>query len=384
LHLPELVVNIYSTGTHVPKQHDLPDYRDLLRALQALEEPRVPLQKIEQGLNIQNPSLRREILEDIEGLQSTERRDELHCEYAFTFDRGPERLVVKQYKKGTLQIQVTAGELYKAILECIIPRYNLHYPNAQLSVEALLQVNGAHEVTARTSVGDFPVVQEIPFLHVGTDESGKGDYFGPMVVVAVLIDASTKAKLEALGVRDSKLLSDKRCRELATQIREICRGRYEEVEILPERYNELYQSFRKEGKNLNDLLAWGHARAIESLLERVSCTHAVADQFGDAYYTRSRLMEKGKELQLTQITKGERYLAVAAASILARERFLTRLEKLSQDYGVELPKGASEAVVLAAKRLADEKGSEELSRVAKLHHKTTFKVMEQEVKSNAE
>jgi ribonuclease HIII len=379
-----LVINIYSTGTHVPKQHNLPEYQKLLRELQVLEEPRVPLQKVEQGFNIQKPPLRREIQEAMERLQPTQQRDEPHCEYALRFDRGQERLVVKQYKKGTLQIQGTAGELYKVILECLIPRYNLHYPSAQLSVEALLRVRGAHEVAAGTSVVHSPAVQEVPLPHIGTDESGKGDYFGPMVVAAILIDASTKPKLEALGVKDSKLLSDKRCREIAAQIRELCRGRYEEVEILPERYNELYQSFRKEGKNLNHLLAWGHARAIESLLERVSSTHAVADQFGDEHYIHSRLMERGKKLQLIQIPKGERYLAVAAASILSRDRFLTRLEKLSQDYGEELPKGASDAVVIAAKRIVDEKGSEELTRVAKLHHKTTLKIMEQGVKSNAE
>jgi ribonuclease HIII len=384
LHLPEFVITIYTTGTHIPKQHDLQDYQELLRTLQALEEPIVPIRKIEQGFNIQNLSLRREIQTALEGLQPTEQRDDLHCEYAFRFDRGQERLIVKQYKKGTLQIQGMAGEIYKAILECIVPRHNLHYPSAHHSFEALLQPRGAHQVTVGNSVVHSTAVQEIPLPHIGTDESGKGDYFGPMVVAAVLVDTLSKQKLEALGVKDSKLLPDKRCRELAAQIREICQGRYVEVEILPERYNELYQSFRKEGKNLNHLLAWGHARTIESLLERVSCTHAVADQFGDEHYIRLRLMEKGKKLQLIQITKGERYLAVAAASILAREKFLTRLEKLSKDYGVELPKGASEVVVLAAKRIAEEAGSEELTRVAKLHHKTTFKLMEQGAQSNAE
>ena len=379
--LPELTINIYNTGAHTSKQHDrreYQEYQELLKALQAREESRIPIRKVEQPFNIQDPSLRAEIREALGQLQPAERRQEPHCEYTFRFKRGQEHLVVKQYQKGTLQIQGTAGELYKDILECIIPRYNLCHPNAQLSVEALLQTKEAAE-TATASLPVTPLgIQEVPLPHIGTDESGKGDYFGPMVVAAVLVDALTKPKLEALGVKDSKLLSDRRCRELAVQIREICRRKYEEVELPPKSYNKLYENLRKEGKNLNHLLAWGHARAIESLLKRFSCAHAVADQFGDEHYIRSRLMEKGKQLQLIQVPKGERYLAVAAASILTRDKFLARLEKLSQEYGIELSKGASEAVIVVAKQIVANKGSGELRKVAKLHHKTTHKIMEKE------
>jgi ribonuclease HIII len=219
---------------------------------------------------------------------------------------------------------------------------------------------------------------EISFIslpHIGTDESGKGDYFGSMVVAGVWIDEPTKTEMEALGVRDSKLLSDKRCKELAAQIRHICCGKFEEVEILPERYNDLYEQFKKEGKNLNHLLAWGHARAIESLLVRHPCSYAIADQFGDEKYILSRLMEKGKGLKLAQTPKGERYIAVAAASILARDRFLARLEKLSRRYEISLPKGASDIVVQIARQIVDKKGPEELKNIAKLHHKTTQKII---------
>jgi ribonuclease HIII len=242
----------------------------------------------------------------------------------------------------------------------------------------LLQTMKSSGATSEHIPASLPSIQEIPFPHIGTDESGKGDYFGPMVVAAVLVDAQTKSKLEALGVRDSKLLSDKRCHELASKIREICRGKYVEVEIPPERYNELYEDFKKEGKNLNHLLAWGHARAIESLLERQPCTHAVADQFGDEHYIQSCLMEKGKQIQLIQMPKGERDIAVASASILSRDKFLTRLERLSQESQIELPKGASEAVVMAGKQIIAKEGPDDLRRVAKLHHKTTHKILEKE------
>jgi ribonuclease HIII len=373
-HLSELVINIYHTGVHTPKQHEHPEYQALLKALQVTEEPRIPIRKVEQHFNVRDPSLRVEIRDALEQLQPAERRDERYCDFMFRFDQGQEHLIVKQYQKGTLQIQGTAGELYNILLESIIPRINLRYPNAKLAVGAFLQSEQAPIIPSSPPVRDR---EEVPFPYIGTDESGKGDYFGPMVVAAVLVDGVTASRLEDLGVKDSKLLTDKRCRELAAQIRELCPGRYEEIEMLPERYNELYERFRAEGKNLNHLLAWGHARAIESLLARFSCTHAVADQFGDEHYIHSKLMEQGKRLQLIQVPKGERFLAVAAASILARDRFLARIEKFSQDYGMALPKGASDIVVEVAKAIVHAKGITALGKVAKLHHKTTTKLTAQ-------
>lgn len=376
LTIPKISINIFATGTHTPKRHDRLEYQELLKTLDRIDESGISLRKVEQSLNIQDPSLRAKIREALEGCQPSEQRKEPHCDYAFVFTQGKEHLALKQYAKGTLQIQGTAGKLYKTILECIIPRYNIHHPAGQLSVETFLQTKETPGMASPSFSMTSADTREIPLPHIGTDESGKGDYFGPMVVAAVLIDAQTKPKLEVLGVKDSKLLSDKRCRELAAKIREICKGKYEEVEIPPERYNELYESFRKEGKNLNHLLAWGHARAIESLLERQSCTYAVADQFGDEHYIQSSLMEKGKQIQLIQLPKGERYLAVAAASILTRDKFLARLEKLGQGYGIDLPKGASDTVIIAAKKIIERRGTAELRKVAKLHHKTTYKILE--------
>ncbi len=220
--------------------------------------------------------------------------------------------------------------------------------------------------------------REVPLPHIGTDESGKGDYFGPMVIAGIWLDEPAKVKLEAMGIRDSKLLSDKRCRELAAEIRIVSSGKFIEVEIPPERYNELYDQFKKEGKNLNHLLAWGHARAIESLLDKSPCSYAVADQFGNERFILSKLMEKGKKLQLIQTPKAERYIAVAAASILARDRFLSRMEKLSQEYGILLPKGASDRVIQPALDIIKKRGIDELKKVAKLHHKTTQKILKKQ------
>ena len=171
-------------------------------------------------------------------------------------------------------------------------------------------------------------------------------------------------------------MSDKRCRELAQAIRQEFRGSYHEVEVLPERYNELYDQFKKEKKTLNHLLAWGHARALETLLERRDSKHAVADQFGDESYIRSKLMERGASLELLQTPKAERYMAVAAASVLARDKFLSRLHQSSREVGIDLPKGASPAVVDAGRGIVAKLGTEGLRRVAKLHFKTTGRVID--------
>jgi len=375
--LPQLVISIYNTGSHTPRKHNAPDYHQLLESLQTLEESTVSLRKVEQTLQIQDLSIRQAIRDALEELQPNQSQGELHCDYVFLFEQEQERLVVKQYGNGTLHIQGRGGELYKRVLDCVVPQYNLHYPNAQISVESLLgQEELAKPVNTIRSPSSSGDVSEIPVPHIGTDESGKGDYFGPMVVAGIFLDGKVKSKMESLGIRDSKRLSDKKCREIAVRIRELCNRQYAEVEISPERYNSLYNEFQKEGKNLNHLLAWGHARAIEDLLSRFSCNHAVADQFGDEHYILSRLMEKGRKLQLIQLPKGEQYLAVAAASILARDRFLARLERLSEEYDLILPKGASENVVGAAKQVIERRGEEELRKVAKLHHRTTQKVIE--------
>jgi len=343
---------------------------------QGQEESRIPLRKVEERFRIQDPSLRGLIREALEHLQPTEERQEPYCEYSFKFSRGKELLVIKQFRKGTLQIQGSAGDLYKTVLKRIIPLYQSHVPHGRLSLEDLLKTEESSEpITTPHAASPFDEIQESPLPHIGTDESGKGDYFGPLVVSGVLMDVHTRPELERIGVRDSKLLSDNRCRELAAEIRILCRGRYEEVEIPPERYNKLYEDFRKEGKNLNHLLAWGHARAIENLLKNNPCTHVVADQFGDEHYLQSCLMEKGKQVHLIQVPKGERDLAVAAASILSRDRFLARLEKLGQEVKTKLPKGASKTVVAVAKKIVEEKGAQELRRLAKIHHRTTSKVL---------
>ena len=204
---------------------------------------------------------------------------------------------------------------------------------------------------------------------IGTDESGKGDFFGPLVVAAFFMPEGQEGALRALGVKDSKRTSDARCREIA----DVLKAGYVHsvVSVGPEKYNALYEKLR----NLNRLLAWAHARAIENILERVPAGKAVTDQFGDERFVREALLKKGRAIDLVQMPRAEEDTAVAAASILARAEFLTRLHFLAKDIGADLPKGASAIVEAAAVKLVREKGPDILNKVAKTHFKTTARVL---------
>jgi len=205
--------------------------------------------------------------------------------------------------------------------------------------------------------------------HIGTDESGKGDYFGPLVVAGFFLPDDQEVVLRELGVKDSKRISDNRCREIAETLKQ--GYTYSIVTIGPEKYNELYDRFR----NLNKLLAWGHARAIENILDRVPASMAVTDQFGSERFVLNALLERGRKIELVQRTKAEEDLAVAAASILARAEFLKRLHFLGVDCGLELPKGAGPQVEQVAAALVRTRGAGTLKKVAKTHFKITGRVL---------
>jgi len=204
--------------------------------------------------------------------------------------------------------------------------------------------------------------------HIGTDESGKGDYFGPLTVAGVFLPDGQDEVLREIGVKDSKRISDGRVRELA----EIIRSGYTHsvVAIGPERYNELYERLR----NLNRLLAWAHSRVIENILEDVPCSLVVTDQFGDKAFVLNALMKKGKNIELIQKPKAESDLAVAAASILARAEFLKRLYFLSKDAGIDLPKGSSPLAEEVGVKLVRAQGIGILDKFTKKHFKLTKRI----------
>lgn len=201
--------------------------------------------------------------------------------------------------------------------------------------------------------------------HIGVDESGKGDYFGPLVVAACFVAPEYLAELE--GVQDSKKLTDKKALALARQIKSICP--YEVLVIMPKRYNELYAEIR----NLNRLLEWGHAKVIEEVQKKQPCSLAISDRFADPRGLISKLKKKGIDIELQSYVRAESDPAVAAASILARAGFLERLGSLSNEFEIDLPKGATN-VIGTGKRFVDQYGRERLGEVAKLHFKTTASI----------
>jgi ribonuclease HIII len=215
---------------------------------------------------------------------------------------------------------------------------------------------------------------DVGYPVIGTDESGKGDYFGPLVCAAVCVDEAGAETLRSIGVRDSKTCTDGEIRELAEKIREVCAGKFEVIEISPDRYNTLYVELAREGKNLNTMLAWGHARAIEELLKKVDCPVAIADQFGDERYILGKLQARGRSIRLIQMPRAEANIAVAAASVLARDRFLEKMAVMGKRYGMTFPRGASAAVIRAAQEFAKKNGVAKLPSVAKIHFKTTAEV----------
>ena len=211
---------------------------------------------------------------------------------------------------------------------------------------------------------------------LGVDESGKGDFFGPLCIAGVYLNESVIKAWEGRGIRDSKnISSDKRMAELADLIRNTPGCVTTVVPIGNEAYNRLYTKMR----SVNAMLAWGHARVIENLLGQKHRMNpppvrAISDQFAASKsVVEKALMTSGKQIELVQRHKAEEDLAVAAASILARDEFVKGLAKLEKQYAVKLPKGASKAVDEVAKTIFAERGVDGLAKVAKLHFRTALR-----------
>ena len=210
-----------------------------------------------------------------------------------------------------------------------------------------------------------------PDVYLGTDESGKGDYFGPLVIAGVFIDKETSDRFKKLGVKDSKELSDNVIKKYAEEIKSTVGDKYEIISISPPRYNELYAKIG----NVNRILGWAHARVLENLLERCPASEAISDKFGDEKLIINSLQENGKKIVLHQFTKAERFTAVAAASVLARDKFNGWFDKKKKELKINLLKGASAEVEKLAAKIMAEKGEKYLYEIAKVHFKTTAKII---------
>lgn len=208
-----------------------------------------------------------------------------------------------------------------------------------------------------------------PEEYIGTDEVGKGDFFGPLVVAAVYTDPGTREKLKRIGVRDSKEIGDLQILQLAREINEITQDRFEVVLISPSKYNDLYGKL----KNLNQLLNWAHSKAIDNLLDNTECKYVITDKFSRKDLDVSTLSAHA-DVEFVQETKAERFTGVAAASIIARGAFLEWFDQQAKK-GYRIPKGASLEVEDYAKKLLKKIGPEKFDQLVKKHFKTYNKIL---------
>lgn len=201
----------------------------------------------------------------------------------------------------------------------------------------------------------------------GSDESGKGDFFGPLVVAAVVADEQAALNMQLRGVRDCKALSDKKILELEKVIMDEALD-YSVLELKPRFYNLRYEQIKKQRGNLNNLLGSGHINALSQVLERQKrCGSALIDQFMRSDALLKELHERFPDVSVMQQPKAEANMAVAAASVLARARFLRSMAALSAQAGEQLPKGGGAQATAAARRLAQRQGREALRDYVKLH-----------------
>ncbi len=294
-------------------------------------------------------------------------KPEQYCDYRLDGKGGEGWLRAKQFTNGTLYLEASSEALLAQMTGLLGDS-----PAASAAAPAATGKPGRTSTSNKLTANASGLI-DIQGTYIGTDESGKGDYFGPLVIAGVLVTDAAKAPLLKLGVTDSKKLTDALIAKLYQGLVDIVgEEAIAVIDLGPAKYNELYDRLKSKGKNLNHLLAWGHAMAIEKLLERFpDCNQAIADQFGDERYIVSQLQEKGKGITLHQTPRAEANIGVAAASIVARYRFTRHMQQLSEQFGIDLPFGANPVVKQRARALISRHGREALSQVAKLHFKTT-------------
>ncbi len=276
---------------------------------------------------------------------------------------GSTKVTIDCFKTGNALIQGQAGKLRNEIQ---------NWWNEQKAVSKAQK--GLSNEQSLLWQEPLTRVQKTGIAHIGSDESGKGDYFGPLVVAAVYVNAQTEQQLVSLNVRDSKTLPDNIILSRAEEIQRVCRGQGIIRRYLPERYNALYAQFG----NLNLLLADAHAQAIAKLQQTVASEHAIVDQFADESLVQRALLKLGCKITLEQRPRAEDDIAVAAASIIARATFVTSIQELSDRVGIHLPKGASDPrIVTTGREIVAKHGRDMLGKVAKLHFKTTAAILQE-------
>ncbi|MCK9280484.1 MAG: ribonuclease HIII [Melioribacteraceae bacterium] len=291
--------------------------------------------------------------------------------YESTIQYGTDKFKLLFYfgKKGVKKVIQGNSSLpaYKEIEELISGEMKLGLASG-VSGKDIGGVSGGRAGTL-SGGNPLPPVFVEPESYIGTDESGKGDFFGPLVSAAFYVDSlKSQARLRLLGVKDSKMLSDKQIRGIAVYLRTEFEGCYNIISINPARYNEMYPKIM----NINKILNWQHSKAIEGLLEVTKCKTVITDKFSKRELNIS-LKSDNSDIDFIMLTKAERFVGVAAASILARDTFNLWFEREARE-GRKLPKGNAAIVEEAANKIIDDLGKDALNNFVKLHFKTTLKL----------
>ena len=257
------------------------------------------------------------------------------------------------YQSGKLVIQ---GSCVDDVVQALLEEFKIQNVN--------LNCNSVSNNEKNKKTSDKTTSNHNYSAYIGVDESGKGDFFGPLVIAGVCVNEDNKQLFIDMGIKDSKKINDKTIKKMSLEIKK--RSVWSTVMITPTKYNELYSKF----KNLNKLLAWGHARVIENILNKYPCEYALSDKFADESLIKNALMKNGKNIILEQRIKAESDIAVACASVLARNAFVEKIESLSSYYGINFPKGASKLTIEAGREFIKKYSKDELKNVAKIHFKT--------------
>ncbi|HOH47481.1 MAG TPA: ribonuclease HIII [Candidatus Cloacimonadota bacterium] len=261
------------------------------------------------------------------------------------------------------------------------------YQSKTRGVNTLINKGGSEALAAlvQSIIGKATVHLPEPVqLHdwdtwIGSDECGKGDYFGALVVCAFRINREDLPKLSKLGVRDSKALKDIEIKDIAKKLYAAFPGASNSIILKPATYNRVYTDMKKYGKNLNDLLAWQHAQVITELYNSSKGVQGVlVDQFSPSKKVARLLSTKLPLLPVVERTGAEADLAVAAASISARFQFLQAHEELSKRYKMDLPLGATH-VQARAQSFVDQYGFNRLGEVVKLHFVITSRLQQKDI-----
>lgn len=209
--------------------------------------------------------------------------------------------------------------------------------------------------------------------HAGLDESGKGDLFGPVVAATVIAERPAIEAWREAGVRDSKTIVDAQILKLDDLIRGTPGVVVETVYCGMDKYNEL---MLKPQANLNRLLAWQHARALEAGLKKKWVPRGLLDQFTEQPLVQRELAKRGLErFNLEMRTKAESDPVVAAASVVARAEYVRIMAQLSREFGDKLQKGAGAQAKAQAAVILEKFGARSLGRFAKLHFRTSYEVV---------